>query len=89
MSNDEQHFVYIVECSDGTLYTGYTKNIKQRIKKHNSEKAYEGAKYTQGRRPVKLQYKESYSSQSKAQSREYSIKQMSRSRKKALINSSD
>jgi putative endonuclease len=77
-----KHFVYIVKCSDGTFYTGYTVDIKRRIKEHNSGV---GAKYTRGRTPVKLIYKESFSSRSNAQKREYEIKQLSRSEKEELI----
>ncbi|MFW6000726.1 MAG: GIY-YIG nuclease family protein [Bacillota bacterium] len=78
----KRHFVYIVKCSDGTFYTGYTVDIKRRIKEHNSG---EGAKYTRGRTPVKLIYKESFNSRSNAQKREYEIKQLSRSEKEKLI----
>jgi putative endonuclease len=81
--NANRHFVYIVECSDGTLYTGYTVDIDRRIKEHNSG---EGAKYTRGRNPVKLIYKESFNSRSDAQKREYEIKQLPRSKKEELIS---
>ena len=78
-----RHFVYIIKCSDGTFYTGYTIDIDRRIKEHNSG---EGAKYTRGRTPVKLIYKESYNSRSNAQKREYEIKQLPRSKKEELIS---
>ncbi len=78
-----RHFVYIVECSDGTLYTGYTVDIERRVDEHNSGV---GAKYTRGRTPVKLIYKESFSSRSDAQKREYEIKQLPRSKKEELIS---
>lgn len=81
--NAKRHFVYIVECSDGTLYTGYTVDIDRRIKEHNSG---EGAKYTRGRSPVKLLHKESFNSRSDAQKREYEIKQLPRSKKEELIS---
>lgn len=74
--------VYIVECNDGTLYTGYTNNLIQRIKKHNTGK---GAKYTKGRLPVKLLHYEVHDSKSDAMKREYAIKQMSRQEKLDLI----
>ncbi len=77
-----QHFIYIVECADNTLYTGYTNNVKARIKKHNENK---GAKYTRGRTPVELKYTESFQTRSEAQKREYQIKQLSRDKKLDLI----
>jgi putative endonuclease len=77
------HYVYIVKCSDNTYYTGYTNNLKRRIKQHNDGN---GAKYTKGRRPVTLVYSEKYKSKSKAMKREYNIKQMSRNKKIDIIN---
>ena len=53
------HFVYIVRCRDGTLYTGYARDPKARVKMHNTGR---GAKYTSGRRPVRLVYAESFES---------------------------
>ncbi len=79
---DMPHFIYIVECSDKTLYTGYTTDVERRVSEHNSGT---GAKYTRGRTPVELVYTEKYSSRSEAMSREYEIKQMTRSEKKTLI----
>lgn len=76
------HYIYIVECSDGTYYTGYTNDIEKRILAHNEGK---GAKYTRGRRPVVLKYQESYKTKSEAMSREYSIKKLSRQQKQKLI----
>jgi putative endonuclease len=75
-------FVYIVICSDKTLYTGFTTNISARIKKHNDGK---GAKYTKNRRPVQLVYHEKFPSKSEAMKREYEIKQLSRRDKWNLI----
>lgn len=80
---ENKHFIYIVECSDGTFYTGYTTDIKRRIKEHNSG---EGAKYTRGRLPVKLRYQESFKNRSLAQKREYQIKQLPRVEKEELID---
>ena len=54
----DNHFVYIVKCKDGSLYTGYAKDIQARVAKHNEGK---GAKYTKIRRPVELVYQETYS----------------------------
>lgn len=79
------NYIYILKCSDGTLYTGYTNNISKRILAHNSGK---GAKYTRGRRPVKLVYSEKYLSKKNALKREYEIKQLSRKEKIKLIKSS-
>ena len=77
------HYVYIVKCADGTYYTGYTNDLERRIKQHN---AGEGAKYTKGRRPVKLVHSERFKSKSKAMQREYKIKQLARQRKIEIIN---
>ena len=77
------HFIYILECSDGTLYTGYTTDLDNRIKKHNEGKA---SKYTRFRTPVKLKYQEKFTSKSDAMKREVTIKKMSRQEKLMLIN---
>lgn len=74
--------IYIVECSDNTFYTGITKDVKRRITEHNNQN---GAKYTKGRTPVELVYRESAESKSKALKREYEIKSFSRERKEKLI----
>jgi putative endonuclease len=76
-------YTYIVECSDGTLYTGITNNIDKRLAKHNSGK---GAKYTKQRIPVRLVYFEIYPSRSEASKREWVIKQLTRKEKFDLIN---
>ncbi|MFW5790080.1 MAG: GIY-YIG nuclease family protein [Bacillota bacterium] len=75
-------YVYIVKCSDNTLYTGYTNDPVRRIEEHNSG---DGAKYTRGRRPVKLVYLEEFADKSEAMKREYEIKQLSRTNKLELI----
>ena len=77
------NYVYIVECSDGTYYTGYTNDIEKRINAHNNGK---GAKYTRGRIPVKLRYLEKYNTKSEALKREHSIKKQSRIEKQKLFN---
>ncbi len=79
------HFIYILKCSDETLYTGYTNNLEKRIEAHNAGK---GAKYTRGRRPVKMIYSEKFRSKSKALKREWEIKKMERGEKLDLIRSS-
>lgn len=76
------NYVYIVECSDHTYYTGWTTNLEQRIKAHNEGN---GAKYTKARRPVKLIYVEELLDKSQALKREYAIKQLTRKQKELLI----
>jgi len=80
------YFVYILECSDGSLYTGITKDIAKRLDEHNSKDI--GAKYTKARRPVKLVYQESSKDRSSASKREYEIKKFTRSQKLQLIEKS-
>ena len=77
--------VYIVECADGTYYTGITTNIERRILEHNY--SFKSAKYTRSRRPVRLVYEESHADRSLASKREYQIKKMKRKDKVSLINS--
>ena len=79
-------YVYILECSDKTLYTGSTNNIEKRVQEHNATRA--GAKYTRGRRPVKLVYVEFCSTPSVALKREAEIKNLSRAEKLLLIEDS-
>lgn len=78
----DKYFVYIVECKDDTLYTGYAADVRSRIEKHN---AGDGAKYTRHRRPVTLKYQEAYDTKSAAMKREIAIKKLSRKEKMALI----
>lgn len=75
-------YVYILRCSDGTLYTGSTDDVGRRVAVHNSGK---GAKYTRGRTPVEVVYTEKCESYSAALKREYAIKQLSRQEKWNLI----
>lgn len=76
-------YVYIVECSDGSFYCGYTNNLEKRIHDHNNEKI--GAKYTKTRRPVYLKYYEEFLDKKTALKREFEIKKMKRSQKINLI----
>jgi putative endonuclease len=76
--------VYILQCSDGSLYTGITNNLELRVKTHNSGR---GAKYTKNRLPVRLVYKEYTKDKSQSLRRELEIKKLSRLAKKELINS--
>jgi len=80
------HHVYIVECSDGTYYTGYTTDVDRRVAEHNDGTA---AKYTRGRRPVTLVHVETYDTQSEAMQREYAIKQLRRAAKERLVRNGD
>lgn len=77
------YYTYMVLCSDGTLYTGYTDNLVRRIQAHNSGK---GAKYTRSRLPVRLVYWEKYPSKQRAMQREYAIKQWKREEKLQLLS---
>lgn len=77
-------FVYLVECSDGTLYCGISNDVENRVCKHNTGK---GAKYTSSRIPVVLVYKEKADDRSSASKREYVIKRLSRVQKLLLIES--
>ena len=77
------NYTYIVECSDGTLYTGWTTSLEKRVKVHNSGK---GAKYTRSRVPVKLVYFESFETKQEAMRREWEIKQLTREEKKKLCS---
>ena len=75
--------VYIVECADGSLYTGIAIDVDERVKKHNEGTA---SKYTRSRLPVKLVYKESASDRGAASRREAEIKALTRAQKSALIS---
>jgi len=83
ISSFQPWFVYIVECSDRTLYTGITTNVESRISDHNS--SIKGAKYTRARRPVELVYSRQMNTRSEASKEEHRIKQLSRSEKLQLI----
>ena len=76
------NYTYMLKCSDGTLYTGWTNDLEKRVEAHNSGK---GAKYTKARRPVELAYYEEFETKEKAMKREYEIKQLGRKEKQKLI----
>ena len=80
------HYVYILRCADGTLYTGWTTDLDARVRVHNGE-GKGGAKYTRARRPVTLVYHECFEDCGTAKRREYAIKQLTRAQKEALIES--
>jgi putative endonuclease len=76
--------VYMVRCSDGTLYTGIAKDLEKRIEAHNSGK--DGARYTRSRRPVTLVYAEEVESKSTAARLEHQLKRLPRSKKEGLLH---
>ena len=81
---ESSYYVYMVECSDGTYYTGITTDLKRRIEEHNTSE--KGAKYTRTRRPVKLVYSEEYPDRSSASKREWEIKnKFTRAEKQKLL----
>ena len=76
------HFLYIVRCVDGTFYTGYARDARDRERVHNTGR---GARYTSGRRPVTLVYSEAFRSLGAALRREHQLKQLSRAEKHGLV----
>ncbi len=76
-------YVYIVQCSDGSLYTGITVDLDRRLNEHNTSN--KGAKYTRSRRPVQMMYSETHETRSLASKREYAIKQLTRKEKLNLL----
>ena len=76
------NYMYIVECSDQSLYTGWTNDLSRRMKAHNAGR---GAKYTKSRRPVKLRYWETFDTKQEAMSREAQVKRLTRAQKLELI----
>lgn len=84
MSDNLKWVLYILECYDGTLYTGISNDVERRLSEHQNGR---GAKYTRGRRPVKLVYFEEYVDRSDASKREMEIKRMSREAKLLLADS--
>ncbi|WP_047986278.1 GIY-YIG nuclease family protein [Ornithinibacillus californiensis] len=79
---EEEHIVYILKCGDGSLYTGYTNDLENRLNVHESGK---GAKYTRGRGPFQVMFVEKFSTKEAAMKREYEIKQLTRKGKFELI----
>ena len=76
------NYTYILKCKDGSLYTGWTNDLEQRVAAHNTGK---GAKYTKARRPVELVYFGEFETKEQAMKREYAIKQMARKDKLELV----
>ena len=75
-------YLYILRCGDDTLYTGITTDVEKRLEQHRSGK---GAKYTRGRSPLELVYREECGSHSEALKREYAVKALSREQKLGII----
>lgn len=80
-----RYYLYILKCSDDTLYTGITTDLIRRVDEHNSSTL--GAKYTRGRRPVQLVSSQSFCNRSEASKEEARVKKLSRVEKLTLINS--
>ncbi|EIT84202.1 hypothetical protein A374_16803 [Fictibacillus macauensis ZFHKF-1] len=76
------HYVYMIRCGDGTLYTGYATDVQKRFSMHERGK---GAKYTRGRGPLVLVYEQAYCSKEEAMKAEYAIKQLSKRKKEQFI----
>lgn len=79
----QTNYTYILECQDGSYYTGWTNNLEKRLADHNAGR---GAKYTRARGPVVLLYYEVFATKAEAMRREYEIKHMSRAEKQRLID---
>ncbi|MFS9260125.1 GIY-YIG nuclease family protein [Streptococcus infantis] len=80
---DHKAYMYVVECRDGSYYTGYTTDVKKRIAVHNSGK---GAKYTRARLPVKLIYVQGFDSKEEAMSAEVLLKRKKRAQKERFLS---
>ncbi|MDD6069381.1 MAG: GIY-YIG nuclease family protein [Clostridiales bacterium] len=79
---EDTAYTYIVECGDGTFYTGWTNQLEERMRCHNQGK---GAKYTRARLPVRLVYYEVFATRQEAMKREYAVKQLKRKDKLKLF----
>ncbi|MFC0525668.1 GIY-YIG nuclease family protein [Pontibacillus salicampi] len=79
-----EHTVYILQCKDSTLYTGYTNDLDKRLRMHEEGK---GAKYTRGRGPFTVVYIAVFPTKNEALQEEYRIKQLTRTQKNVLISS--
>ncbi|MDD5191255.1 MAG: GIY-YIG nuclease family protein [Dehalococcoidales bacterium] len=79
---EREWYFYILRCKDNTLYSGITVDVPERVKAHNIGK---GAKYTAGRRPVKLVYQEVCPNTSEARKREARVKRLTKAQKERLI----
>ena len=79
----DKWFMYVVRCSDGSLYAGVTKNLKRRVLEHNY--GTRGAKYTRSRRPVEVVYEEECSDHSDALKKEWAFKKLSKAKKERTV----
>ncbi|WP_243292607.1 GIY-YIG nuclease family protein [Bacillus sp. FJAT-47783] len=84
--DQNSHYFYVLECSDGSYYAGYTNDLERRVAMHNKGK---GAKYTRGRRPVKLIYNKRFETKQEAMSVEYYFKKLSRKNKEQYMQEGD
>lgn len=78
------NYTYMVQCADGTFYTGWTNCLSKRMKAHNEGAG--GAKYTKAKRPVELVYYEGFATKEEAMRREYEVKQLTRRQKEKLLD---
>ena len=76
------HYFYVLMCSDGSYYAGYTNDLQKRLRTHNEGK---GAKYTRGRLPVSIIYHEEYDTKQEAMKAEYAFKQLDRKKKEKFL----
>lgn len=81
------YYLYLLRCSDNSLYCGQTKNLDRRIREHNSDNSK--SKYTRARQPVKLVFFEKHRTLSKVLKREFEIKKMSKAKKEMLVKKND
>lgn len=84
MDEKQIYYVYIVECSDGSFYTGQTDNLKLRLQEHNGDYPKRGAVYTRTRRPVVLKHFETFQTRSEAMKREHELKKLKHIHKKVI-----
>ncbi len=78
------YYLYLLRCSDNSLYCGQTKDLQKRIQEHNFDNV-KSAKYTKGKRPVKLVYFEKYTTIQEAMKREFEIKKLTKEKKEVLV----
>ena len=81
---EKQHFVYMLKCKDDTFYIGYTTDLDRRVEEHNTSP--KGAKYTRGRRPIKLVYHVACNTRSDATKLEWELKKLTRQQKEGLLH---
>ncbi|WP_079477421.1 GIY-YIG nuclease family protein [Halobacillus salinus] len=78
----DEHYVYMLRCKDNTFYTGYTNDLENRLKMHESGK---GAKYTRGRGPFVIELVQTFETKREAMQTEYRIKRLSRTQKERYV----